>query len=89
MLEYLDGLPGAKGARMDTGMMFEKILLDAYNLPALTPGIAGAREPGDAESIGDQWMLLTTLAIWLFLVPGFFILRTVRKKKKTAAAKSA
>jgi hypothetical protein len=81
ILEYLDGLPGSKDSRMDTGRMFQRILIDAYNLPAIAPGLSGAREPGDAESLADQWMLLATLAIWLLIVPGFFVARAVRKKR--------
>ena len=82
MLAYFDGLPGSKETRMDTARMFERILIDAYNQSALAPGLAGAREPGDAEPLADQWMLLTTLAIWLVIVPGFFAARAVWKRRK-------
>jgi hypothetical protein len=51
-------------------------------LAAVAPGLVGGREPGDAEPIADQWMLLATLAIWLFIVPGFFVARTVWRKTK-------
>jgi len=83
MLEYFNGLPGTKEGRMDTASMFERILIDAYNLPAVAPGLSGAREPGDAESVADQWMLLATLAIWLVIVPGFFMARAAWRGKKS------
>lgn len=82
MLEYLDGLPGSKDGRLDTTRMFERIMLDAYNLAAVAPGLSGAREPGDAEPLTDQWMLLATLALWLFVVPGFFVARAAWRTRK-------
>ena len=82
MLEYLDGLPGSKEPRLDTAKMFERIMLDAYNLAAVAPGLSGAREPGDAEPLADQWMLLATLAIWLVIVPGFFAGRAAWRMRK-------
>lgn len=82
MLGYFDGLPGSKGAHLDTGLMFERILLDAYNLAAVAPGLAGGREPGDAEPIADQWMLFATLAIWLLIVPAFYAVRAWRRKRR-------
>lgn len=88
MLEYFDGLPGSKDARLDTARMFERIMLDAYNLAAVAPGLSGAREPGDAEPLADQWMLLTTLAIWLVIVPGFFVARAAWRMRKARKSMS-
>lgn len=82
ILEYFDGLPGNKEGRMDTARMFERILIDGYNLAAIAPGLSGAREPGDAESVADQWMLLATLAIWLVIVPGFVVTRAAWRRRK-------
>ncbi len=65
MLEYFDGLPGSKEGRLDTARMFERILIDAYNLPAVAPGLVGAGEPGDALPLSDQVLLLITLMIWV------------------------
>jgi len=88
MLEYLDGLPGSQDSRMDTARMFERIMLDSHNLAAVAPGLSGAREPGDAEPLADQWMLLTTLAIWLVIVPGFFVARAAWKMRKARKSTS-
>jgi len=88
MLEYLDGLPGSKDGRMDTARMFERIMLDSHNLAAVAPGLAGAREPGDAEPLADQWMLLATLAIWLVIVPGFFVARAAWRMRKARKSTS-
>ena len=82
MLEYFDGLAGSEDGRIDTTKMFERILIDAHTLAAVAPGLSGAREPGDAEPLADQWMLLATLAIWLVIVPGFFVARAAWKKKR-------
>ena len=82
VLAYLDALPGSTDGPLDKGQMFERILLDAYNLAAVAPGITGGREPGDAEPLADQWMLLATLAIWLVIVPGFFTARAWRRKRR-------
>jgi hypothetical protein len=82
VLEYFEGLPGGGTEnQLETGRMFERILIDAYNLPAVAPGLSGAREPGDAESLADQWMLLATLAIWFVVVPGFFMARAAWRRK--------
>jgi hypothetical protein len=82
MLQYFDGLPGSKDGRLDTARMFERIMLDAYNLAAVAPALLGAREPGDAEPLADQWMLLATLAFWLVIVPGFFVARAAWRMRK-------
>lgn len=88
MLEYLDGLPGSKDSRMDTARMFERIMFDSHNLAVVAPGLSGAREPGDAEPLADQWMLLTTLAFWLVIVPGFFVARAAWKMRKARMSTS-
>lgn len=66
ILEYLDGASGAAGGgRLDLPALFERILIDAYNLPAVAPGLSGGREPGDAEPLSDQILLLITLFVWI------------------------
>jgi hypothetical protein len=66
ILEYLDAATGgAAGRPLDLPALIERILIDAYNLPAVAPGLAGAREPGDAEPLSDQVLLLITLFIWV------------------------
>lgn len=82
MLEYFDGLPSSKDSRIDTARMFERIMFDSHNLAAVAPGLSGAREPGDAEPLADQWMLLATLAFWLVIVPGFFAGRAAWRMRK-------
>ncbi len=82
MLEYLDALPGSNPGNLEIPRMSERIMFDAYNLAAVAPGLAGGREPGDAEPLADQMMLLATLVIWLIAVPGFLAVRAWRRRKR-------
>lgn len=64
MLDYLDEL--AKKQRPQSGIygLIEQIMIDAYNQSASIPGATAGREPGDAEPLSDQILLLITLLIW-------------------------
>ena len=82
MLDYFDRLPGSGKDRLELDKMFRRILMDAYNLPVVAPGLAGAREPGDAVPLSDQWMFFATLAIWLVIVPAAFLIWAGLKRRK-------
>jgi hypothetical protein len=75
MLAYFDRIAGSGSDRVALEKIFLKVLIDAYNLPVVAPGLAGAREPGDAVALSDQWMFFATLVIWGVLVPTYFGIR--------------
>lgn len=64
VLDYFDRLASERGV---AGTL-QLILIDAYNR-SVSGGAAGGREPGDAEPLSDQLLLLITLVIWLVIVP--------------------
>lgn len=82
MLDYFDRLPGSGKDRLELDKMFHRVLIDAYNLPVVAPGLAGAREPGDALPLTDQWMFYATLVIWFLVVPTFLLIRVGLKRRK-------
>src|SRR5450759_2207347 len=65
MLDYLDEL--AKKQRAESGVygLIEQIMIHAYNQTAGSPSASVGREPGDAEPLSDQVLLLITLMIWV------------------------
>ena len=74
LLAYLSDLSKrAETARPPKPSLFELILVDAHN-QSMALGDT-VREPGDAEPLSDQAMLLATLAIWLVAVPAVVVLR--------------
>ncbi len=86
ILEYFNGLPGSGDGRLDLSRLFERIMIDAYNQPAVAPGLSGAREPGDAEPLSDQVLLLITLMIWLVAPLGLLGWRYWRARGRQRAA---
>jgi hypothetical protein len=68
MLDYFNSLEAKRGTRGIEGI-FNEILVEAYNSRTAAAGTATSREPGDAEPLSDQLLLLITLAIWLIVVP--------------------
>jgi len=57
----------------------QAILVDAYNRTA-APMPADVGDVGDALPLSDQWMLILTLVIWLFIVPGIVPWYRVRRR---------
>jgi hypothetical protein len=82
LLAYFDDLSKKTGSQLGIQGLFTNIMLQSYGIP--DGGLAGceSREPGDAESLADQAYLLTTLAIWLFIVPGGIAITVYLHKKK-------
>ena len=82
MLAYLDALSSGTrdGAR---GAMFERILIDSYNRGGAWA--AAGKEPGDAEPLSDQALLIITLIIWLVIVPVALLLRRWRRRPRSSA----
>ena len=68
MLDYFDELKKKSGPASGMDAIFNLILIQAYNNQA-DIGSFASREPGDAEPLSDQLLLLITLAIWLVIVP--------------------
>jgi hypothetical protein len=65
MLDYFDDLAKSGGGALDLPAMFERILIQAYNLPVVAPGLSGVREPGDAEPLSDQALFIVSVLIWI------------------------
>ena len=82
MLAYLDALSSGtrEGAR---GAMFERILIDSYNRGGAFA--AAGKEPGDAEPLSDQVLLIITLIIWLVIAPVALLLRRWRHRPRSSA----
>lgn len=68
MLDYFDDLKKKSGTASGIDAIFNLILVQAYNNQA-DIGSFASREPGDAEPLSDQLLLLITLGIWLVIVP--------------------
>ena len=64
MLNYFDDLEKKRSEGSGDAGTIELILRQAYNLHKWTK-----REPGDAEPLSDQVLLLATLTIWFIIVP--------------------
>lgn len=84
VLDYLDNIAKNLPAGAGAGAMGERILIDAYNHSGAAAG-PGGREPGDAEPLSDQAMLIATLAIWLIVVPAVFLVRRLRARRRAQA----
>ncbi len=69
MLEYFDALEKKPVSGAGIEGTANLIMIQAYNLQASRAGDSLPREPGDAEPLPDQFLLLITLAIWLVIVP--------------------
>jgi hypothetical protein len=83
LLDYLDTLAKKKAATGIDRSLSEGILIDAFNRrdPFSTPG-RDAGEPGEAV---DQWALITTLGMWLALIPAVMVAAKRRKRRLGAA----
>jgi hypothetical protein len=82
MLDYLDGL--AKKQRAQSGVygLIEQIMIQAYNQSAAIPPGSTGREPGDAEPLADQALLLVTLLIWVVAPFALFGWRYWRNRRR-------
>jgi hypothetical protein len=84
MLDYFDGLEKKRTPGSKIESVANLILIQAYNLQAANAGDYVPREPGDAEPLSDQLLLLITLTIWLVIVPlvalGRYLWRKYRKR---------
>jgi len=83
ILGYFDDLKKKSGPSSGMDTIFNLILVQAYNNQA-SIGSFASREPGDAEPLSDQLLLLITLAIWLVIVPivaaGQYLWRKYRRR---------
>lgn len=68
LLDYFDRLTKVNSPARGVDGLKELILIDGYNLLGASGG-GTLTEPGDAEPISDQILLLITLAIWFVIVP--------------------
>lgn len=80
VIAYLDSVSAGsrEGAR---AAMFERILIDGYNRGRA--GTPPGKEPGDAEPLSDQLLLIVTLIIWLVIVPVALLLRRWRHRPRS------
>jgi len=82
VIAYLDSV--STGSREDArAAMFERILIDSYNRGRA--GTPAGKEPGDAEPVSDQLMLIVTLFIWLVILPTALLLRRWRHRRRSKA----
>lgn len=85
MIDYLDRLAEKRGLERGMEGTIELIMIEAYNRQSATGGAAAGREPGDAEPLSDQLLLLITLVIWLVIVPlailGQYLWRKLKERR--------
>jgi hypothetical protein len=89
MLDYVAKVAQRTGAtqQLRTDRILEQILFDSHNLPMVSAGQCTGREPGDAEPLSDQWMLIAALGIWV-VGPLFWITyRRVRQRRRAVGIK--
>lgn len=83
VVSYLDGLSGTVEPRLGFDGLTDALMLQSFssNLPVVRD--CGVSEPGDAESLSEQWALFVTLAIWLIIMPICLLLWSlwIRSKK--------
>jgi len=82
VMRYLDTAAANRRAADISGLL-ERILIDAYNLPAAGTS-SGGREPGDAEPVKDQALLIASLLIWMVAVPGALGFALYFRQRKTS-----
>lgn len=87
ILSYFDDLKKKSGPSSGMDTIFNLILVQAYNNQAANIGSFASREPGDAEPLSDQLLLLITLAIWLVIVPAAAVGQYLWRKHRRRPAK--
>jgi hypothetical protein len=78
MLAYLDEITKGGSDAPQLAAMVEAILLDAYNRSG---GPAAASRDALALPTADQWMLIITFMIWLFLVSALLVVYVRRQRR--------
>lgn len=88
LLAYVEGMSKNVAPSAGWAPLLERIMIDAYNRGS-RPALPAGREPGDAEPLADQLLLVITLIIWLVLVPGILIARLAwgRMRHRKAVAR--
>lgn len=82
MLGYFDDLKRKEMPSGGTAGVLKQILIQGYNHPSSIESHGAACEPGDAEPLSDQALLLATLVIWLVIVPlGIYLWRFFKRKR--------
>lgn len=82
MLDYFDGLKKKEMPHGGTVGVLKQILVQGYNHPSGIVSHSVVCEPGDAEPLSDQVLLLATLVIWLVIVPlGIYLWRFFKHKR--------
>lgn len=84
VVSYLEGLAGRSGFSGSVDALFVPILSDSYNLEIKNAPASG-REPGDAEPLADQILLIVTLVIWLLVVPAGIAVWRYRSRRARAS----
>lgn len=84
VVSYLEGLAGRSGFSGSVDTLFVPILSDSYNLEIKNAPASG-REPGDAEPLADQILLIVTLVIWLLVVPAGIAVWRYRSRRARAS----
>lgn len=77
LLAYLDQLTNKGSEGTELSAMIEAILLDAYNGSGRGDPNRGSEQPLPTR---DQWMLIITFVIWLFLVSALFMVYVRRHR---------
>lgn len=83
---YLERLAVAAGFSGKANALFVPLLIDSYNLEFKGVSAFG-KEPGDAEPLSDQLMLIVTLLIWLVAVPLAIGAQAWRAKRRDNGAR--
>lgn len=83
VVSYLEGLAGRAGFTGNVDALFVPILSDSYNLEIKNAPATG-KEPGDAEPLADQILLIVTLVIWLLVVPAGIAVWRFRSRRARA-----
>ncbi len=82
VITYLDALANKQPKPPQIHGLISSILVDSYNLPAQTTAQGLAKQPGDAEPVGDQLLLIATIIIWGVMLPGMFLVIFLWRKRR-------